>query len=146
MNVKLPYSKEDFTVPHNLYIIGTMNTTDRSVGGIDYAVRRRFAFYTIPSQWCVIESFYGEREDDKKQAMLLFNSVKKYIESEKATVDMDIDDLMVGHSYFMAEKGELPIRWTYEIYPLLNEYYKDGICMKVPPKDMNAFINAYKSE
>ena len=44
ISLKLPYSKEDFSVPSNLYIIGTMNTTDRSTGTIDYAVRRRFAF------------------------------------------------------------------------------------------------------
>ena len=59
---------------------------------------------------------------------------------------MDIDDLMVGHSYFMASDGELPLKWEYEIYPLLNEYYKDGICMKAPEKDMVAFLNAYAAE
>ena len=47
ISLKLPYSKEDFSVPSNLYIIGTMNTTDRSTGTIDYAVRRRFAFVTL---------------------------------------------------------------------------------------------------
>ena len=60
--------------------------------------------------------------------------------------DMDIDDLMVGHSYFMTKLGELPLKWEYEIYPLLNEYYKDGICSKAPQKDMTEFIAAYKNE
>ena len=56
ISLKLPYSKEDFSVPSNLYIIGTMNTTDRSTGTIDYAVRRRFAFVTLESKADVIEN------------------------------------------------------------------------------------------
>lgn len=144
ITVQLPYSKLDFSVPENLHIIGTMNTTDRSVGGIDYAVRRRFAFYTIPSQWSVVDAFYGVKEDEKQQAEALFNAVKRFL--QKTKVDMDIEDLMVGHSYFMAKDGELPLKWEYEIYPLLNEYFKDGICMKAPEKDMVAFMNAYKAE
>lgn len=144
ITVQLPYSKLDFSVPENLHIIGTMNTTDRSVGGIDYAVRRRFAFYTIPSQWSVVDAFYGVKDDEKQQAKTLFNAVKRFL--QKTKVDMDIEDLMVGHSYFMAKDGELPLKWEYEIYPLLNEYFKDGICMKAPEKDMVAFMNAYKAE
>ena len=144
LSVQLPYSKADFSVPNNLYIIGTMNTTDRSVGGIDYAVRRRFAFYTIPSQWSVVDSYYGNEEEEKQKAKALFNAVKNYLKNTK--VDMDMDDLMVGHSYFMAKPGELPLKWEYEIYPLLNEYYKDGICSKAPKKDMTEFIAAYKNE
>lgn len=144
ITVQLPYSKLDFSVPENLLIIGTMNTTDRSVGGIDYAVRRRFAFYTIPSQWSVVDSFYGVKEDEKQQAKDLFDAVKRFL--EKTKVDMDIEDLMVGHSYFMAKDGELPFKWEYEIYPLLNEYYKDGICMEAPQKDMVAFINVNKAK
>ena len=144
ITVQLPYSKLDFSVPENLHIIGTMNTTDRSVGGIDYAVRRRFAFYTIPSQWSVVDAFYGVKDDEKQQAKILFNAVKLFL--QKTKVDMDIEDLMVGHSYFMAKDGDLHLKWEYEIYPLLNEYFKDGICMKAPEKDMVAFMNAYKAE
>lgn len=140
ITVKLPYSKQDFEVPNNLYIIGTMNTTDRSVGNIDYAIRRRFAFYTITSQWNVIDSFYGNNEDDKEKAKQLFCSVRKFL--EKTKIDMDIEDLMVGHSYFMCKNEELPLslRWEYEIFPLLNEYYKDGICLKAPEKDLTKFL------
>lgn len=144
LSVQLPYSKEDFSVPNNLYIIGTMNTTDRSVGGIDYAVRRRFAFYTIPSQWSVVDAFFGNDEEEKIKAKALFDAVWNFL--GKTKVDMDIDDLMVGHSYFMAKAGELPLKWEYEIYPLLSEYYKDGICSKAPQKDMAEFIASYKNE
>lgn len=119
ITLSLPYSKtKDFGVPQNLYIIGTMNTTDRSTGTIDYAIRRRFAFLTIPADRSVIESETGR---------LLFDNVKQFIERYKYA-DMDIDDLMVGHSYFMADTDEdLLMKVQYEVIPLVKEYIKDGI-------------------
>lgn len=126
IKVTLPYSKESFGVPSNLYIIGTMNTTDRSVGNIDYAVRRRFAFVTLESKEEVIEEHYRNDESLKNKALELFNSVKAFLIKHK--FDMDIADLMVGHSYFLAKnEEELGLKWKYEIIPLLHEYYKDGI-------------------
>lgn len=130
ISVKLSYSNKDFSVPDNLYIIGTMNTTDRSVGNIDYAIRRRFAFYTLESSWKIAESSY-ENEAQKEEAKNLYFSVQNYIKQN--AVDMDYEDLMVGHSYFMYKAEEsLEQRWIFEILPLLNEYYKDGICCKSP--------------
>lgn len=122
INVTLPYSKESFGVPSNLYIIGTMNTTDRSVGNIDYAVRRRFAFVTLKADKGVLEKECGV---GSKQVNL-FESVEAFIKRNKT--EMDFEDLMVGHSYFFAKgEPELEMRWQYEILPLLNEYIKDGI-------------------
>ena len=124
IKVTLPYSKESFGVPSNLYIIGTMNTTDRSVGNIDYAVRRRFAFVTLKADRQVLVSKYGE---DSKQ-VLLFDAIYAFLDDDKKHPDMDIDDLMVGHSYFMAEDdNELKLKLEYEIIPLIREYNKDGI-------------------
>lgn len=127
LSITLPYSKETFEVPSNLYIIGTMNTTDRSVGNIDYAVRRRFSFVTLESNRLVVLS--KNNNDESALAVQLFDSVMKFLNSNKT--DMDIDDLMVGHSYFLTESDdELQIKWKYDILPLLREYYKDGITKK----------------
>lgn len=131
INVRLPYSKELFSVPPNIYLIGTMNTTDRSVGTIDYAVRRRFAFITLKSKKSAIEKFYdnvpgGTDAALKNKALELFSSVKRFIEENK--IEEDFDDLMPGHSYFMAKSDtELEQKFTYEVLPLLHEYHKDGL-------------------
>jgi hypothetical protein len=130
IKVTLPYSNIRFEVPSNLYIIGTMNTTDRSVGHIDYAIRRRFAFYTLKSNKEAIESYYNTINDSKTvrlTALDLFEMICNYIEAKKSP-DFDIEDLMVGHSYFMAKNmDELKTKLEYEIIPLIREYEKDGI-------------------
>ncbi|MBR6122483.1 AAA family ATPase, partial [Candidatus Saccharibacteria bacterium] len=130
LTVTLPYSKETFSVPSNLYIIGTMNTTDRSVGSIDYAVRRRFAFYTLKADESAIENYYkGKDESLKNKAIELFGKVRDFLSNkDNRSNDMEFDDLMVGHSYFMAESlNELELKWKYEVIPLLKEYQKDGL-------------------
>jgi len=131
LNVMLPYSKKNFSVPSNLYIIGTMNTTDRSVGSLDYALRRRFAFVTIEAKEEIIQSYYDSLGDDAlcMKALSLYRKVRDFLKVCKS--DMDIKDLMVGHSFFMARnESELKLKWEYEIIPLLDEYYKDGIINK----------------
>lgn len=141
ISVILPYSKEAFTVPSNLYIIGTMNTTDRSIGNIDYAIRRRFDFITLESDKTIVES------NSSKKALILFNSVQKFIENNKET-EFDIADLRIGHSYFLVDKkdtgDELEQRWKYEILPLLRDYYKDGIITKDIPENCRA-IEAFEN-
>ena len=123
IKVTLPYSKESFGVPSNLYIIGTMNTTDRSVGNIDYAVRRRFAFATLKADRNVL----AERFAENSKPIQLFDAVYQFLKDEHKHLDMDIDDLMVGHSYFMADDDALKLKLEYEIIPLIHEYIKDGI-------------------
>lgn len=139
LSVKLPYSQTDFSVPSNLYIIGTMNTTDRSVGTIDYAIRRRFAFVTLKADGALLGTHYLQDPAGLTDAQNLFDAVKAYITNTK--VDGDMDDLMVGHSYFMCKNGEsLETKWKYEILPLLQEYYHDGLCKDAPTEEMCAFV------
>lgn len=129
LNVILPYSKMSFSVPANLYIIGTMNTTDRSTGTLDYALRRRFAFVTLKSDRAVVEKHYNSDDEVKNIALALFDDIQKFIsDPQHLCGDFSIDDLMVGHSYFMAaNRPELEAKIQYEVIPLINEYINDGI-------------------
>lgn len=130
-SVKLPYSKEEFSVPDNLYIIGTMNTADRSLGYIDYAIRRRFAFMTLTSKKEDIESYYYDKPITlKEKAIMLFDYIYGLIK-ENISEEFDIDDLMIGQSYFMYKSEEdLSFCVEYKMKPLLEEYVRDGILLK----------------
>lgn len=146
ISLKLPYSKDDFSVPSNLYIIGTMNTTDRSTGTIDYAVRRRFAFVTLESKAEVIEEWCNDHHvpsNVKKAALALFaqingtgkNDNSSFIAKHKAS-DFELEDLKVGHSYFMAKNmNSLKLKMRYEVVPLIKEYIKDGILRSMQDDD-----------
>ncbi len=134
LSVKLTYSGEAFTVPYNLYIIGTMNTADRSLGQIDYALRRRFAFYTIKSSRNAIERFYEGRDEElKNRALNVYDRIHSLFHPQDeregyVNRDFDPDDVMIGHSYFMAaDEEELALKMRFELAPLLDEYRKDGI-------------------
>lgn len=148
IKVMLPYTKGEFGVPSNLYIIGTMNTTDRSTGTLDYALRRRFAFVTLKSQDSVIKKYYSDAGNDElgSVAVALFDDIKKFIENPKHLCgDMSIDDLMVGHSYFMAEsEEELQDKVEFEILPLINEYINDGI-LNVKNEEKKTAFDVWRS-
>lgn len=148
IKVTLPYSKTLFGVPSNLYIIGTMNTTDRSTGTLDYALRRRFAFVTLKSDPNVIVKHYEKlgNDDLKAIAIDLFNNIKAFITNPKHLCgDLCIDDLMVGHSYFMASsKEELQCKVEFEIIPLIAEYINDGI-LTVNDQEKEKAFDAWES-
>jgi hypothetical protein len=139
LTLKLPYSKENFCVPSNLYIIGTMNTTDRSTGTIDYAVRRRFAFVTLKTSSEVLKEWYKEDTDVKQASLDLFKEINNSFIPKHKVADFELEDLKVGHSYFMAKNlDELKLKMQYEVIPLIKEYQKDGI-LKTEEGDSSFF-------
>lgn len=153
IKVMLPYSKTLFGVPSDLYIIGTMNTTDRSTGTLDYALRRRFAFVTLKSDRTVVANYYENLGEDElgDTALALFDDIRNFISDPKHLCgDFGIDDLMVGHSYFMAKtKEELSNRIEFEVIPLIGEYISDGILNVKPSERDRAFsswVNLYPVE
>lgn len=129
ITVTLPYSQETFGVPTNLFIIGTMNTADRSIGHIDYAIRRRFSFLSLKSDRNVISSYDKYDSGTKEKAENLFDEMKDFI-SININADLDTEDLMIGHSYFLCKTADdLKMRLEFEMIPLIEEYEKDGIIM-----------------
>ncbi|MGE0930527.1 McrB family protein [Peijinzhouia sedimentorum] len=119
-----------FVIPPNLYIIGTMNTADRSVGHIDYAIRRRFAFVSIPPNVSVLKA--ENKGEVKDKSIKLFDDVAVLFDETAETrylaSDYSKEDVQIGHSYFLAENlEELRMKLKYEIKPILQEYVKDGI-------------------
>ena len=111
--------ENNLILPPNLYIIGTMNTADRSVGHIDYAIRRRFAFVNVLPKDLSNELGANFAKD-------LFDKVSELFE-KNLSPEFKKEDVQLGHSYFITEHTPIDIRWEYEIKPILLEYVKDGI-------------------
>lgn len=128
-SVKLAYSKDDFVVPSNLYIIGTMNTADRSIGNMDYALRRRFAFVTMRPKKLQNDNF-DEELFDAVSHLFVLDPDAETVEPNRQTLSEEFDplDVWVGHSYFlMQDEGDRLLRYQYEIKPILMEYIRDGV-------------------
>lgn len=130
-DVILPYSKESFTIPENIFIIGTMNTADRSLAMVDYALRRRFAFIQVNpafnnpkfSNWLIEKNNIKENDVN-----LLCN---KMIALNEAIDDDLGEGFEIGHSYFVDNLDSNNFTQSYkdiidyEIIPLLEEYWFD---------------------
>ena len=156
--IETPYEVEKsskITVPDNLYIIGTMNTADKSVGNIDYAIRRRFIFFDLLPDENVIEN------DDAKAVFL---GVKEFIKTSINT-QYRANDFLIGHTYFLLpEKQEennsegdkskkdnseddkpenlIKYRMEYQVLPILREYYIDGI-IRLSNDAPDNYLNKY---
>ncbi|MCI9845048.1 AAA family ATPase [Flavobacterium pectinovorum] len=124
---------KELILPPNLYIIGTMNTADRSVGHIDYAIRRRFAFVDVLPE-NLKETQGLETFDD-----ILFNNVTTLFDTNLSS-EFEKKDVQLGHSYFIDKSNEkdgapMFIRLEFEIKPILREYLKDGVLVGEDIKD-----------
>lgn len=121
IEVILPYSKERFSVPSNLHIIGTMNTADRSVEALDTALRRRFSFVEMnPVPGLLSKDEFGCKGVDLEAMLRAINGrIEKLLDR----------DYCIGHSYFMTIKDkqepleELKYIFQNKILPLLQEYF-----------------------
>lgn len=145
--VTLPYTKSKFGVPKNLYILGTMNTSDRSIASIDIALRRRFKFVEIMPDSNLVANFGY----NFKECFEILNT--------KIKILLDRDH-QIGHSYFIKTKyenagiEELKQIWFDSVIPLLNEYFysdweklqailgnanKNGFIKKINTNILNGF-------
>ena len=134
--VKLTFSNEPFHVPENLYILGMMNTADRSLALVDYALRRRFTFETLKPAF---ETDYGRKafEQFLKKKGAPHNLVGEISDrvktlNKKISGDQELGPgFQIGHSYFIPDDEEPTKEWYQsvidtQIAPLLGEYWFDS--------------------
>lgn len=137
-SVVLPYSKKGFHIPNNVYLIATMNTADRSLGSLDYAIRRRFAFIAEKPFGLEVDGFdedlfekvsslFVKNFDDYKESG--WDQTMKLEPADTLSDEYKPEDVWIGHSYFLMqdEEDNTSNRLLYEIIPLLEEYVRDGV-------------------
>lgn len=125
LRVTLPYSGEEFGIPHNLYLIGTMNTADRSIALLDVALRRRFAFVEIMPDPALLSGVVVASENQSVDLGVLLDTINRRI-----TRALD-RNYQLGHSYFLSigkqdpsdRLDELEYIWNQQVLPLLEEYF-----------------------
>lgn len=129
--VPLPYalpSDPPFSIPKNIYLLGTMNTTDRSLAQVDYALRRRFYFYrlfpVVNGHAPVLEKWLsrnGFPPESQEAVLKLFLALNQRVQQELG------EHFQIGHSYFMdrqVDREQIQARiWNRSIVPLLEEYF-----------------------
>lgn len=130
IELQLLYSDENFSVPPNVYIIGMMNTADRSLAMLDYALRRRFSFFTMKPGFNTI-GFQTYQDSLKSDAFKKLISCTKQLNS-KIAADISLGEgFCIGHSYFCGLTAKTATVQTltsiieYELIPLLKEYWFD---------------------
>lgn len=130
IELQLLYSDENFSVPANVYIIGMMNTADRSLAMLDYALRRRFSFYTMKPGFNTI-GFQTCQDSLESEAFNKLISCVKQLNS-KIAEDISLGEgFCIGHSYFCGLTSDtvnvqiLSSIVEYELIPLLKEYWFD---------------------
>lgn len=131
--INLVYDGTSFYIPNNLHMIGMMNTADRSLAMIDYALRRRFSFYTMKPAFNDADN-NGFGDYMKKVDCKLYHNVIEKIKELNSAIRTDSSlgkGFEIGHSYFAPEDHKvIDDEWVhnvieYEIIPLIEEYWFD---------------------
>jgi hypothetical protein len=131
-------------VPENFYMIGTMNTADRAIALVDYAIRRRFSFVHLAPNSEVVARHYADLTLCK-QSLDLFDQVQGLFDDLGA--GYVAEDLAVGHSYFLAnDSEELATKVAFEVAPLLAEYYKEGILTTPPVLELDEQVDLVETD
>lgn len=143
ITVKLPYSGEDFSVPSNLYVIGTMNTADRSIAQVDIALRRRFEFEELQPDYEALQREQAKGVDFGIDLVKMLQAMNERIEW------LHDRDHTIGHAYFIGieTKAKLDAVFRRKVIPLLQEYFYEDwakVCLALNDED-GAFIEKISS-
>ena len=153
----LPYSQDPFEIPDNLYIIGTMNSADRSLSQIDYALRRRFYFLRFLAvegeKAPVLQGWLRQQEMEEETRQRILRTFIKL--NHQLRTHLETDDMQVGHSYFMhpqihEEKFRTNVL-KYAVIPLIREYLyhhrdRDELLIGYEYEAMRAIVKPIEDE
>ena len=164
-SVKTPYKIKDpndpenegdstLVIPKNLYVIGTMNTADRTIGQIDYAVRRRFAFYPCPPEREIVES-ENRGLKERQKVLDIYDDVQNLFRKTNndgfLSSDFDAADVCIGHSYFLPSDKragnplhQIAQKIIWQVIPILREYIKDGVLQESATTEIDKIEDAAK--
>jgi 5-methylcytosine-specific restriction protein B len=158
LEIRLPYSQTLFSVPPNLFVLGTMNTADRSIALLDVALRRRFYFEEMMPDVAIVRSELSERCDSDPECELSSENVDLICDifqtlNRRITVLLDRDH-QLGHSYFLKIRSIAELRSVlYErVFPLLQEYFyndRDRLARLLGtyvPAESRGFVKTLRSE
>ena len=127
---------KDIVLGKNLFIVGTMNTADKSIDSLDYAIRRRFIFVDSPANRDIVIDCYRHisgNADEASIELLLFDAVQKLFEGDRFfNNEYQRSDVKIGHTYFLRDRAtgyeQATVQhFVYQVIPILREYVKDGI-------------------
>lgn len=139
--IKTPYSvngSDTLYLPPNLYIIGTMNTADKSIGSIDYAIRRRFLFFKLLPDVNVISDTITSTDPNAVlhdcTEIKLFYLIDLIFNICLNEYDYQKEDVQLGHTYFLRKSSDpaeieeqAKCKFLYQVVPIISEYVKDGV-------------------